>query len=156
MATASAYYTPTVGGVFKIVGEGKDKDNNTIRSATYQWIATTNEFVNWRIENNDRIDLVADKKEYHVGDTAKVLIPAPFKDALALMTIERGGILQVKSLGVIGNSDTLEIPITEDFAADCVCFGHAGQGPHVRFAHAAVQARLRRIECQSRRKNSWR
>lgn len=111
--TASAYFTPTVGGVFKIAGEGKDKNNNVIRSATYQWIAT-NEFVNWRVENNDRIDLVADKKEYNIGDTAKVLIPAPFKNAQALMTIERGGILQVKPLGIIGNSDTLEIPITED------------------------------------------
>lgn len=111
--TATANFTPTVGGVFKIVGEAKDKNNNAIRSATYLWIAT-NEFVNWRVENNDRIDLVADKKEYRVGETAKVLIPAPFKDAQALMTIERGGILQVKPLGVIGNSDTLDIPITEE------------------------------------------
>ncbi len=113
LGVATSFYTPTVGGVFKIVGEGQDKNKNTIRSATYQWIAT-NEFVNWRIENNDRIDLVADKKEYNIGETAKVLIPAPFKNARALMTIERGGILQVKPLGVIGNSDTLEILITED------------------------------------------
>lgn len=111
--TASAFYTPTVGGVFKIVGEGQDKNGNKIRSATYQWVATE-QFVNWRIENNDRIDLVADKKQYNVGETAKVLIPAPFKNAQALLTIERGKILQVKSLGVIGNSETLEIPITED------------------------------------------
>ncbi len=32
-----------------------------------------------------RIDLVADKKEYAVGDTAEVLVPAPFKDAEALL-----------------------------------------------------------------------
>lgn len=111
--TASAFYTPTVGGVFKIVGEAQDENDNQIRSATYQWIAT-DQFVNWRIENNDRIELVADKKEYNVGETAKVLIPAPFQNAQALMTIERGGILEVKPLGVIGNSDTLEIPITEE------------------------------------------
>ncbi|TAH48647.1 MAG: hypothetical protein EYC68_20280 [Chloroflexota bacterium] len=113
LGTATMFYTPTVGGVYKIVGEGQDKNKNTIRSATYQWIAT-NEFVNWRVENNDRIDLVADKKEYNVGETAKVLIPAPFKNAQALMTIERGKIMQVQPLGVIGNSETLEIPITED------------------------------------------
>ncbi|MCC7161193.1 MAG: Ig-like domain-containing protein [Anaerolineae bacterium] len=111
--TASAFYTPTVGGVFKIVGQAQDENDNAIRSATYQWVAT-DQFVNWRIENNDRIELVADKKEYSVGDTAKVLIPAPFANAQALMTIERGGILEVKPLGVIGNSDTLEIPITEE------------------------------------------
>ncbi len=113
LGTATMFYTPTVGGVYKIVGEGQDKNKNAIRSATYQWVAT-NEFVNWRVENNDRIDLVADKKEYNIGETAKVLIPAPFKNAQALLTIERGKIIQVKSLGVIGNSETLEIPITED------------------------------------------
>jgi hypothetical protein len=112
--TATAYYTPTVGGVYKIAAEGKDTQGNMIRSATYQWIPSA-EFVNWRVENNDRIDLVPDKKEYRVGETAKVLVPAPFTGAQALLTIERGGILQVKSLGVIGNSETLEIPITQDF-----------------------------------------
>ncbi|HZQ10994.1 MAG TPA: Ig-like domain-containing protein, partial [Anaerolineae bacterium] len=135
--TATTYFTPTVGGVFKIVGEGKDTKGNTIRSATYQWIAT-NEFVNWRIENNDRIDLVADKKEYQVGETAKVLIPAPFQNAQALMTIERGGILQVKPLGVIGNSDTLEIPITEDllptaYVSVMLVKGRAADSPTPQF-----------------------
>ncbi len=135
--TATAYYTPTVGGVYKIVGEGNDKNNNAVRSATYQWIAT-NEFVNWRIENNDRIDLVADKKEYNIGETAKVLIPAPFKNAQALMTIERGKILQVKSLGVIGNSETLEIPITEDllptaYVSVMLVKGRAADSPTPQF-----------------------
>lgn len=110
---ATATFTPTVGGVYRIVAEGSDKQGNLIRSGTYQWIATA-EFVNWRIENNDRIELVADKREYNVGETAEVLIPAPFRDSEALLTLERGGILQVKRLTLIGNSETVSIPITED------------------------------------------
>lgn len=111
---ATAYYTPTVGGVYKIAAEGKDTDGNTIRSATYQWVPS-NDYVNWRIENNDRIDLVADKKEYKVGESAKVLVPAPFKGGQALLTVERGGVLMVESLGEIGNSETLEIPIKPEY-----------------------------------------
>lgn len=111
---ATATFTPTVGGVFKIVAEGKDTRGNAVRSATYQWIATS-EFVNWRVENNDRIDLVADKKSYNVGDTAEVLIPAPFRDAEALLTIERGSIRQVRHLTLQGNSEKVQIPITGDF-----------------------------------------
>jgi uncharacterized protein YfaS (alpha-2-macroglobulin family) len=112
---AVARFTPSGGGVYKIVGEGTDRAGNKIRSATYLWVTGT-EFVNWRIENNDRIDLVADKKEYAVGDTAEVLIPAPFKDSEALLTIERGTIRQVKRLSLKGNSETIRIPITSDFA----------------------------------------
>jgi hypothetical protein len=111
---ATAYYTPTIGGVYKIAAQGKDSKGNQIRSATYQWVPSS-DFVNWRIENNDRIDLVADKKEYKVGDTAKVLVPAPFKGGQALLTIERGGVLSVESLGEIGNSETLEIPIKPEY-----------------------------------------
>lgn len=111
---ATAYYTPTVGGVYKIAAEGQDSKGNLIRSATYQWVPSS-DFVNWRIENNDRIDLVADKKEYNVGDTAKVLVPAPFKGGQALLTIERGGVLYVEALGEIGNSETLEIPIKPEY-----------------------------------------
>ncbi len=111
---ATAYYTPTLGGVYKIAAEGTDAQGNLIRSATYQWVPSA-DFVNWRIENNDRLELVADKKEYNVGDTAKVLVPAPFKGGQALMTIERGGILRVESLGEIGNSETLEIPIKPEY-----------------------------------------
>ena len=112
---AVAKFTPPNGGVYKIVGEASDSAGNPIHSATYLWISGQ-EFVNWRIENNDRIDLVADKKQYNVGDTADVLIPAPFKDSEALLTIERGTIRQVMRLSLKGNSETVHIPITSDFA----------------------------------------
>jgi len=40
-----AKFTPPTGGIYRIVGEGKDANGNTIRSATYQWVAGTG-FVN--------------------------------------------------------------------------------------------------------------
>lgn len=114
-AQAVAKFTPANGGVYKVVGEATDSAGNAIRSATYLWVAGEG-FVNWRIENNDRIDLVADKKQYNVGDTAEVLIPAPFSGSEALLTIERGSIRQVTRLSLKGNSETIRIPITSDFA----------------------------------------
>ncbi|MGB8647126.1 MAG: Ig-like domain-containing protein [Anaerolineae bacterium] len=111
---ATAKYTPPSGGVYKIVGEGVDAAGNKIRSATYQWV-TGSGYINWRVENNDRIDLVADKKSYNVGDTAEILIPAPFKASEALLTIERGTIREVKRLTLPGNSETVKIPIQSDY-----------------------------------------
>ena len=44
---AIAKFTPTAGGIYRIVGEGKDARGNSVRSATYQWVASSG-FVNWR------------------------------------------------------------------------------------------------------------
>lgn len=111
---ATAAFTPETGGTHRLVATAKDARGNEVRSATYQWV-TSGDFVNWRQENNDRIDLVADKKSYAVGDTAEVLVPAPFAGAEALVTIERGGFRDVQRMRLEGNSETLQIPIREDF-----------------------------------------
>ncbi|MFA7250054.1 MAG: hypothetical protein WC273_10535 [Dehalococcoidia bacterium] len=44
----------------------------------------------WRYSNDERFALVADKTSYVVGDTAQVLVPAPYPGAIGLVTIERG------------------------------------------------------------------
>ncbi len=110
-----AQFTPSKGGVYRIVAEGKDANGNSIRSATYQWVASSG-FVNWRQDNNDRLELVSDKKQYAVGETAEILIPAPFAGAEALLTIERGSIREVKRMTLQGNSEKVSVPIRADYA----------------------------------------
>ncbi len=111
---ATASFTPAEGGVHRLVAVARDAAGNEVRSATYAWI-TSGRFVNWRQENNDRIALVADKKLYAVGDVAKVLVPAPFAGAEALVTVERGKLRDVRRVALPGNSETLEIPIRPDY-----------------------------------------
>jgi alpha-2-macroglobulin len=112
---AVAKFTPTKGGVFKILAEGKDSAGNAIRSATYLWVSGSG-YINWRIENNDRIDLVADKKEYAVGETADILIPAPFANSEALLTIERGSIRDVRRISLPTNGERVKVPIPLDYS----------------------------------------
>ncbi|MFQ5854622.1 MAG: Ig-like domain-containing protein, partial [Anaerolineae bacterium] len=120
---AEARFTPKEGGVHRVVAEATDtstslsagSDGNQIRSATYVWISSRR-FVNWRQENNDRFELVADKKEYQVGDVAEILIPAPFEDSQALVTVERGTIRRVQRLTLKGNSEMIRLPIEPEDA----------------------------------------
>jgi uncharacterized protein YfaS (alpha-2-macroglobulin family) len=109
-----ARFTPKEGGVHRVVAEATDPAGNKIRSATYVWI-TSGRFVNWRQENNDRIELVADKKLYQPGDVAEILIPAPFENSQALLTVERGKIRKVQRLELRGNSETIRLPIESDY-----------------------------------------
>lgn len=109
-------FTPEKGGVYKIAASGQDERGNEVRSSTYLWVSGY-EFINWRRENHDRIDLVTDKKSYDVGDTAQILIPSPYAGPVkALLTIERGHIMEHKLLTLETNSDLIEVPILSEYA----------------------------------------
>jgi len=89
-----------------------------VRSATYAWVSGA-DYVPWRQENNDRIQLVADKKEYAVGDTAQLLAASPYQTPVkALLSVERGGILSHEVIDVERNSEVIRIPILDKYAPD--------------------------------------
>ncbi len=111
---AVASFTPDKGGIYKVMARAVDSRRNTVRSSTFMWISGE-EYVNWRQENNDRLELVADKREYRVGDTATVLVPHPYSGTVqALVTLERGHIYDHFVTELPTNSEQLKIPITED------------------------------------------
>ena len=114
-----ASFTPETGGIYKVIGTGLDEGDrsgrtgNEVRSSTYMWVSGRG-YVNWRRENNDRIELVADKRQYQVGDTATILIPHPYQgEVKALITVERGHIYDYWVQTLESNSEQIEIPITE-------------------------------------------
>ncbi len=103
-------------GQYLIRASARDRLGNLQRSAAFTYI-TGRDYAPWRVRNDDRLELIADRKSYAVGDTAKVLVPSPFQgEALALVTVERRGILSHTLRTLRGNSETLEIPILPEYA----------------------------------------
>ncbi len=114
---AWATFTPKEGGTYKVVATGLDEYENEVRSSLYLWVSSGTEYINWGQENHDRITLVADKKSYRPGETAKVMVPSPYQGQVnALLTIERGKVIQYQVITLKTNSDILEIPIREEYA----------------------------------------
>jgi alpha-2-macroglobulin len=110
-------YRPTKSGTLRLVAEATDAKGRTSRSATFLWVwGTTRAF--WQVTNDDAVKLVADKERYEVGDTAEVLVPAPFPGASALITIERGKIKTREVRKFATNSERLRIPITDASVPD--------------------------------------
>jgi len=99
-------------GTLRIVGEISDDKGRTERSAAYLWVAGTG-FANWQVTNDDTLKLVADREQYAPGDTAEILVPAPFVGATALVTVERGKIVTREVRTLATNSERLRIPITD-------------------------------------------
>jgi uncharacterized protein YfaS (alpha-2-macroglobulin family) len=109
---ATVSFTAKEGGHFKATASAKDSRGNTILASTTVYV-TSEDFVNWGRENNDKIELVPDKNEYKPGETAKILIKSPYTDVWALVTQERKSVLDKKVIKLKSNSDTIEVPITE-------------------------------------------
>ncbi|MEI6532591.1 MAG: Ig-like domain-containing protein [Candidatus Roizmanbacteria bacterium] len=111
----NATFIPETGGTYKVIATVADDNGNTSTSSTYLWIVG-NEFASSR-ENHDRIQLITDKYEYKVGDTAELFISTPFgKDiAKTLITYERGTVLDYKVIDINEDKPTYSIPINTQF-----------------------------------------
>ena len=58
-----------------------------------------------------RIELVADKRSYAAGETAKVVVRSPFEKATAIFTVERSGVVSKESRRGRGRLAELRVPI---------------------------------------------
>lgn len=109
-------FTPENGGVYKILVTTRDANGNEVTSATSMWVSSR-QYVSWRQQNSNRIDLIADGTDYQIGDTAEILITSPFQGtAEALITVERGDVLKVDRVTMDSNSFIYQLPIEENFS----------------------------------------
>ena len=103
------------GGQYVILASTRDSAGRESKADTsiYAWSST---YVNWPRTNSNRMTVIADKPEYKVGDTAKLLVQSPFQgeNVQALVTIEREGIIRRTVIPVESAAQSIDIPITED------------------------------------------
>ena len=111
---ASVSFTPRLAGSYRIAATGKDDGGRTVTSSAFTWATGGNAF--WGVNDSNRIDLIADRTSYKPGDTAKILVTAPYKGSSALLTIERGEVISHRLLSIAGTSELIEVPITADYA----------------------------------------
>ncbi len=102
------------GGQFHVVAKSTDARRNEVKAATDIWVSSDT-YINWGRDNNDRMEIIPDKKEYKLGDTAKLLIKSPYEGVKALMTIERNGIIEKQITDLTGTATTLEIPLKTEY-----------------------------------------
>jgi uncharacterized protein YfaS (alpha-2-macroglobulin family) len=82
----------------------------------------------WAASDSMKLDLVTDKTSYEIGDTAKILVKSPFKDAEALVTVERAGIFKEERVKLSGSLPTLSIPITDEMRPNAFVSVHLVRG----------------------------
>lgn len=109
-------FIPPNGGIFKATAITTDSLGNEIRSAATMWVSSR-EYVSWRQQNSNRIDLIASQNDFAVGDEAEILITSPFQGSVeALITVERGDVLTIERVTMDSNSYIYKFPILPEYA----------------------------------------
>ncbi len=108
-------FTPPAGGSYIVGFSAQDEKGRAVSTSFYRW-ATGKDWVPWNDETQFKMDLIADRQRYSVGDTATVLFASPFTDAEAWVTVEREGLIEQRRLKLTAGSTTLKFPVTEAWA----------------------------------------
>jgi hypothetical protein len=79
------------------------------------WIPGKDDF--WsEARNDDRIDILPDKKQWEPGEQARFQVKMPFREATALITVEREGVLEAYIRKLSRVEPFVEIPVKENYA----------------------------------------
>ncbi len=93
---------------------GTDPDGHSFATVTRLTAYGTNDYP-WQYEDGMRVKLVAEKKSYKPGETARVLVLSPI-EGTALVTVEREKVLRSFQVQLKADEPVIEIPLTEEDA----------------------------------------
>ncbi len=115
--TSGAEATPcnfdtTVGGHYKVTSVVTDEHGGHNRTETTVWVSGA-ESVPTRGVDQQVLTVVPSQETYAVGDTAELLVQAPFASGEGLITVSRNGIRDTVRFQVVDGSAVIQLPITE-------------------------------------------
>jgi uncharacterized protein YfaS (alpha-2-macroglobulin family) len=122
-----------VSGEVILVAESRDPAGNRTVANQSIWIAGKDE---WWFESgdNDRMDVIPAKKRFEPGETASFQVRMPFREATALISIEREGVIETRVQKISGKAPVIEVPIRGNYA------------PNVYVSVLAVRGRIADIQ----------
>ncbi len=106
-------FHPKEGGQFRVTASVTDDQGRANQSQMSVWVSgETNES---RKLEQERVMLIPDQKEYKPGDTAKILVVAPFSPAEGVLLVRRSGIIKSEHFSIKDGSATVPVLIEEGY-----------------------------------------
>jgi uncharacterized protein YfaS (alpha-2-macroglobulin family) len=142
------------GGEIVLVASARDDAGRTSRAATSVWAASGDE---WWFEqdNDDRIDLLPETRELMPGQTARLQVRMPYRQATALVTVEREGVIDSRVVTLTGREPVIEVPIPAR-SGKAGADGAATWAPNVVVSVLVQRGRLRQAPWWSLFTWGWR
>jgi uncharacterized protein YfaS (alpha-2-macroglobulin family) len=102
------------GGQYQVTASIYDDRERRNESELTLWVAGGKVIPKREVEMEE-VALIPNQKEYKAGETAEILVQAPFFPAEAVMTLRRSGIVSTERFTMNSASHTLRIPIQEGY-----------------------------------------
>ncbi len=93
---------------------------------------------------DDRIDVIPERKAWKPGETAEFQVRMPFRRAQALVAVEREGVLETHVIELEGDHPVIRLPVKAEW------------GPNVYVSVLAVRGRIREVPWTSFLSWGWR
>jgi uncharacterized protein YfaS (alpha-2-macroglobulin family) len=119
-------------GEIELVATARDKDGNTFDAASSVWVSRAGE--QWfGGQNHDRIDVLPERRSYQPGETARLQVRMPFREATALVAVEREGIIETQVMKLSGKDPSVSLKVQPHW------------GPNVYISVLALRGRLHEV-----------
>lgn len=116
-------------GEVELIASAQDSQGRMAHASDTVWVTGQGEL--WfGGQDHDRMDVLPEKQRYAPGETARLQVRMPFREATALVSVEREGVLHAQIMPLKGRDPTIELPI------------QAGWGPNVYVSVLALRGRL--------------
>lgn len=123
---------PDAAGQVELIASARDSAGHVAQAAASVWRSGPGEL--WFAQDNDdRIDVLPEKKAYEPGETARLQVRMPFRQATALVAVEREGIIDTRVVTLRGDDPTVELKIDKAW------------GPNVYVSVLALRGRIRDV-----------
>ncbi|MGC8140537.1 hypothetical protein ACP3W2_24010, partial [Salmonella enterica] len=101
-------------GNVELIASAKDGNGNAAAARSSVWVTGRGE-VWFDGENQDRIDILPEKKNYQPGETANFQVRMPFRYATALVAVEREGVIDTRVVQLSGQDPTISVPMKAEY-----------------------------------------
>jgi alpha-2-macroglobulin len=130
-------------GLINLLAEAKDSQGNIARASASFWVAGAGDL--WfEASNQDRIDVIPEKRTYQPGETARLQVRTPFREATALVSVEAEGIIETFVQPLSRFNPVIELPVKAEW------------GPNVFISVLTVRGRVEPLKWYSFFQWGWR
>ncbi|HKG13240.1 MAG TPA: alpha-2-macroglobulin family protein, partial [Pyrinomonadaceae bacterium] len=107
-------FEPKADGVYRVTARVLDDRERPNESELTLWVAGGKQPPQRGVEQQ-KVELIPDRKDYGAGDTAEILVQSPFVPAEGLLTLRRSGLVRTERFRMDGPSHKLRIPVEEAY-----------------------------------------
>lgn len=126
-------FASPLSGELIVQARGADPAGNASVTQTSLWVAGDDD---WWFEasNDDRMDVIPERKHYEPGQKAVFQVRMPFRSATALVSVEREGVMESFVTTLSGKAPVIEVPMRGNY------------GPNVFVSVLAVRGRVADVQ----------